>query len=153
FRLLTQARDAARTKGFTMNALAVVDLEFATDKARNGDLDGAAELARAAIDDMFDRGAMFLRGIATTVLVDALLERGGDGDLREAQAAIDRLASVPTEPGFVLHVLPLLRLRALVARVQGDDEGSRELMQRHRAAAAAAGFGPLVDAVDPTGSV
>ncbi|MGA7052351.1 MAG: adenylate/guanylate cyclase domain-containing protein, partial [Mycobacterium sp.] len=42
FRLLTQARDAARTKGFTMNALAVVDLEFATDKARNGDLDGAA---------------------------------------------------------------------------------------------------------------
>lgn len=151
FRLLTQARDAARTKGFTMNALAVVDLEVAMDKARNGDLDGAAKLARAALDGMFDRGAMFLRGVATTVLVEALVERGGDGDLREAQTAIDRLAAVPTEPGFVLHALPLFRLRALVARAQGDDEGCHELMQRYRANAVAAGFSPLVDAVDSTG--
>jgi adenylate cyclase len=151
FNLLTQARNAALTKGFTLNALSVVDPEIAREKARNGDLDGAIELARAAIDDMFDRGAMFLRGVATTVLVEALLERGGDGDLRDAQAAIDRLAAVPTEPGFVLHELPLFRLRALVARAQGDDEGCRELMQRYRAKAVAAGFGPLVDAVDATG--
>jgi adenylate cyclase len=126
-----------------MNALSVVDTEIAREKARNGDLDGAVELARAAIDDMFDRGAMFLRGFATTVLVEALLQRGVDGDLVEVQAAIDRLAAVPTEPGFVLHELPLLRLRALVASAQGDDVGYRELMQRYRAKAAAAGFGPL----------
>jgi hypothetical protein len=44
----------------------------------------------------------------------------------------------------------LLRLRALVARRQGDDAGCRELMQRYRAKAAAAGFDPLVDAVDVT---
>ena len=116
FNLLTQARDAVLSRGFTVNAMAVVDPEIAREKARNGDLDGAIELARSAIDDMFDRGAMFLRGVATTVLVEALLERGAGGDLDEAQAAIDRLAAVPTEPGFVLHELPLLRLRALVAR-------------------------------------
>ena len=86
-----------------MNALAIVDPEIAREKARNGDLDGAIELSRAAIDDMFDRGAMFLRGVATTVLVESLLHRGADGDLQEAQAAIDRLAAVPSDPRFVLH--------------------------------------------------
>jgi hypothetical protein len=86
-----------------------------------------------------------LRGVATTVLVEALLDRGVDGDLQEAQAAIDRLAAVPTEPGFVLHELPLLRLRALVAREQGDDAGCREFIQRYRAKAAAAGFDSPVD--------
>ncbi len=73
FNLLTQARDAVLSRGFTVNAMAVVDPEIAREKARNGDLDGAIELARSAIDDMFDRGAMFLRGVATTVLVEALL--------------------------------------------------------------------------------
>jgi adenylate cyclase len=150
FNLLTQARDVVLKRGFTVNAMAVVDPEIAREKARNGDLDGAIELARSAIDDMFDRGAMFLRGVATTVLVEALLERGADGDPDEAQAAIDRLAAVPTEPGFVLHELPLLRLRALVARKQGEDAGCRELMQRYRAKAAAAAFDPLVDAIEVT---
>ena len=41
-------------------------------------------------------------------------------DLEEAKAAIDRLVAVPTDPGFVLHELPLLRLRALLARAHGD---------------------------------
>ncbi len=148
--LLTQARDAVLSRGFTVNAMAVVDPEIAREKARNGDLDGAIELARSAIDDMFDRGAMLLRGVATTVLVEALLERGAGGDLDEAQAAIDRLAAVPTDPGFVLHELPLLRLRALVARAHGDDAACGEFMQRYRAKAAAAGFGPLVDPVEAT---
>jgi adenylate cyclase len=146
--LLIQAREAALKKGFTMNAVAVVDPEIAREKSRNGDLDGAIELARSAIDDMFGRGAMFLRGVATTVLVEALLQRSADGDLDEAQAAIDRLAAVPTEPGFVLHELPLLRLRALVARALGDDEGYGGFIQRYRAMAVAAGFAPLVDAAD-----
>jgi len=144
FKLLTQARDAALKKGFTMNALAVVDPEIAREKARKGDLDGAIELARTALDEMFERGAMFLRGVATTILVESLLARGADGDLLEAQAAIDRLEEVPVEPGFVLHEIPLLRLRALVAQTHGDEAACHELMQRCRAKAASAGFEPLV---------
>ena len=141
--LLIQARDEALAKGFTLNALAIVDPEIAREKARHGDLDGAIELSRAAIDDMFDRGAMFLRGVATTILVESLLKRGADGDLQQAQAAIERLADVPVDPGFVLHEIPLLRLRALVARAQGDDDRWREFMEHYRARAAAAGFEPL----------
>ena len=89
-------------------------------------------------------GAMYLRGVATTILVESLLARGADGDLQEAQAAIDRLDEVPVEPGFVLHEIPLLRLRALVAQTQGDEAGRHELMERCRAKAASAGFEPLV---------
>jgi len=42
----------------------------------------------------------------------------------------------------------LWRLRYVVARRQGDVAGSRELMRRYRAKAAAAGFDPLVDATE-----
>ena len=51
------------------------------------------ELSRASIDYMFETGAMLSHGIGTTVLVEPLLDRGGDGDLQEAQAAIERLAA------------------------------------------------------------
>ena len=77
---------------------------------------------------------------ATAVLVESLLRRGTDGDLREAQAAIDRLAAVPTDPGFVLHEIWLLRLRALLARARGDEAGYRELRDRYRTMATTLGF-------------
>ena len=96
-----------------MNALALVDPAMAREKARNGDLDDAIELSRSAIADMYDTGGVISLGVATTVLVESLLDRGAEGDLQEALSAIDRLASVPSEPGFVLHELPLLRLRAI----------------------------------------
>ncbi|MGO9157104.1 adenylate/guanylate cyclase domain-containing protein [Mycobacterium sp.] len=140
FSVLTRARDIALQKGFTLNALAVVDPEIARERARTGDLDGAIELSRAAIDDMFERGAMFLRGFATTVLVESLLARGTEGDVEEAHAAIERLAAVPTDPGFVLHELPLLRMRALSAAAHGDGAGYRDYRDRYRAMARTLGF-------------
>ena len=144
FTFLRRARAMALDKGSTLNALAVVDPEIARAQARSGNLDGAIELARTAIEDMFVRGAMFLRGVATTVLVEALLARSADGDLLEAQAAVDRLAAIPTDPGFVLHEIPLLRLRGLLARARGDEAACTEFMERHRARASAAGFEPLL---------
>jgi adenylate cyclase len=69
-------------------------------------------VARAIVNHLFDAGEMITRGMATTVLVESLLQRGSAGDLTDAQAAIDRLAAVPTDPGFVLFEIPLLRLRA-----------------------------------------
>ena len=40
------------------------------------------------------------------------------------------MATVPVDPGFVLHELPLLRLRALLARAHGDEAGYREFADR-----------------------
>ena len=77
---------------------------------------------------------------ATTVLVEALLQRGGDADLEDAWAAIDRLAAVPIDPGFVLHEITLLRLRALLAQAHGDEGAYREYRDRYRDMARTLGF-------------
>jgi adenylate cyclase len=78
--------------------------------------------------------------ISTTVLADALLQRSGDGDLEDAQAAIDRLAAVSTDPGFVLNEIMLLRLRALLARAKGDEVAYRDHRDRYRKMATDLGF-------------
>ena len=52
----------------------------------------------------------------------------------------DRLAAVPTHPGFVLHAIALLRLRALLTRVRSDNVAYRDLVSRYRAMAESLGF-------------
>ncbi|MBO0863900.1 MAG: hypothetical protein J2P16_02380, partial [Mycobacterium sp.] len=138
----------AVTAHFSLSALTIVDPEFAMEKARTGDLDGAIEMARTVVDGAYESGDMIWRGRATEILVDLLIRRGSGGDRREAQAAIDRLAAVPTDPGFVLHELPLLRSRALLALAHGDEKSCRKFMERHRAKAAAVGFEALMTTVD-----
>jgi adenylate cyclase len=78
--------------------------------------------------------------VSSTVLVDALLQRGGDGDLEDAQAAIDRLAAEPTDPGFVPNEIALLRLRAVRARARGDEATYRNYRDRYRAMATSLGL-------------
>lgn len=142
--LFRQARDAALTERFSLSALTIADPEFAVEAARNGDLDGAIDMARAVVDGAYRSGDMIWRGRASAVLVELLVLRGSVADLHDAQVVLDRLAAVPTDPGFVLNVIPLLRSRALLASVHGDQEGCRELVGRYRAVAAAAGFDTLV---------
>ncbi|OSC32545.1 cyclase [Mycobacterium vulneris] len=141
--LFTQARDMAVAERFSLSALTIVTPEFAMEKARTGDLDGAIDMVRAVVDGAYESGDMIWRGRATHVLVELLVRRGAVGDHHEAQAAIDRLAAVPTDPGFVLHELPLLRSRALLALAYGDESSCRSFMECHRAKAAAIGFEPL----------
>jgi adenylate cyclase len=148
--LFTQARNAALVEHFSLSALTIVDPEFAMEKARTGDLDAAIEMVRAGVDVSYDSGDMIWRGRATEVLVQLLVRRGAAGDHDEAQTAIDRLAAVPTDSGFVLHELPLLRSRALLALARGDETGHRRLLERHRAEAAAAGFVALLARDDAT---
>jgi adenylate cyclase len=140
FALLAQVRDAAVQQRFALQTVPVVDIHFAQEKARSGDLDGAIELARAVFDDLFDSGGAFWSALATAVLVEALLRRGADGDLQAAQAEVDRLAAVPTDPGFVLHEIWLLRLRALLAQARGDEAGNCDYRDRYRKLATELGF-------------
>jgi adenylate cyclase len=148
--LFTQAHDAVLTKGFSLSALTIVEPELAMEKARTGDLDGAIEMVRAVVDGAYESGDMIWRGRATEVLVQLLVRRGSVGDQDEAQAAIDRLAAVPTDPGFVLHEFPLLRSRALLSLARGDENSYRNFLERHRANATAAGFEALIAAADAT---
>jgi adenylate cyclase len=138
--LLAAAREAAVQERFTMITAAMVDTVFAEEKARAGDLDGSIDLSRAALEWDFASGDRVFGGPSTAVLVEALLRRGADTDLEEAQAAIDRLATVPTEPGFVLHDIFLLRLRALLARTRGDEAAYLDFRDRYRDTARTLGF-------------
>jgi adenylate cyclase len=83
---------------------------------------------------------MFTRRVATTVLVEALLERGTDTDLQQVQAAIERLAAVPTDPGFVLHEISLLRLRSLLAHAHRDAAAYASFRDRYRKMVKSLGF-------------
>jgi hypothetical protein len=89
-------------------------------------------MSRTLVEDSFASGDMILRGPATVALVEALLKRGTEDDVHEAHTMIDRLAAVRTDPGFVLFELPLLRLRALLARSNGDDADYRDFRDRYR---------------------
>jgi adenylate cyclase len=140
FDFLARAREMFVDEQLIVTLRRMADLEFARERARSADLGGAIELATTVLAEQFDTGEMVFRGPATAVLVEALLSRGSAADIEDAQRAIDRLAAVPTEQGFVLHELPLLRLRALLARARGDEPSYRQFVARFRARAAETDF-------------
>ncbi len=100
----------------------------------------------AAVDELVREGQLLSWGIpATGVLVETLLDRGAEGDVAEAEAAIERLAAAPAEDGLVIRDIWLLRLRALLARARGDDIAYRDLVSRYRAMAESLGFEGHID--------
>jgi adenylate cyclase len=115
-------------------------LHLAWELLRRGDIEGALELSRAVIEDQVTTGEFLYRGRATTVLVESLLARGEEADLAEAELAIERLAAVPTEPRYVVFEVALSRLRALLARVRGDESQYRRLLAEHRNLVESCGF-------------
>jgi adenylate cyclase len=118
----------------------IIDLQTAAEMARTEDLDSAIELARHVVVEQFETGATLYLGTATSVLDESLLRRGHDTDVDEAKAAIGTLAAVPTDPGFVLYELPLLRMRALLARAHDDESEYRPCADRYFAMAQALKF-------------
>ncbi|MFY9918264.1 MAG: cyclase, partial [Mycobacterium sp.] len=138
--LLASIRDDASLVPWSLLTLPVADAYLAQESARIGDFDSAVGLSRRALETLNESGRSIWCGFATTVLVETLLQRGGSTDLGDAQLLVDRLAAVPTDPGFVLHDITLLRLCALLARARGDEAGYRDLRDRYRAMANDLGF-------------
>ncbi len=116
FQLLAKMRERSLKDRFSLLTVPIADIHIAQEHARVGDLNAVVELSRSILGDFHATGGSIWCALATTVLVEALVQRCSDGDLEQARAAIDRLAAVRTDPGFVLHDLTLLRLRALLAR-------------------------------------
>jgi adenylate cyclase len=140
FELLATAREEAVREQSTMVLLAPIDLELAKEKARNGELDGAIEMLRAIVEGEVSAGGVANLAAIVTALVETLLDRGADADVREAQAQIERLADMPVDPGFAVYEVHLLRMRTLLARARGDDTTYQELRDRYRAFAKSIGF-------------
>ncbi len=138
--VLGQVRDMCLQGRFYQFSLAAVDVYTARERARRGDRDGAIPQIRAAIDDLFRSGHLGYCILASAVLVETLLERGADGDVAEAEAAIERIASAPADEGLATREIWLLRSRALLARANGDDTAYRDYRDRYRAMAKSLGF-------------
>ena len=135
YTLLSQARSAAVGERFSVTFIPVVDLHIAAEKARTDDLDGAITLLRDVITEQLETGSALYLGAATSGLVESLLARGRELDLFEAQDAIEALAAVPTDPGFVLYQLPLLKTRALLSKSLRDTSGYRKYADEYLALA------------------
>ena len=121
--------------------LPIVEVYLARERARCGDRDEAIPLMRAAADHLFREGQLLVWGIpATGVLVETLLDRGADGDVAEAEAAIERLAAALIDEGLVMRDIWLLRQRALLARAHRDDVAYTEFRDRYRDMAQTLGF-------------
>ncbi len=138
-KMISEARAALLRQRNLLDA-ATADIRLAQLKAETGDVDEAIGIARATATELTESGEMLLRGAAVAALVAALCLRCSDTDVDEAQAAIDRLAAVSVEPGFVFNELSLLRMRALVARARGDEEVYRDHRDRYREMATRLGF-------------
>jgi class 3 adenylate cyclase len=121
--------------------LPYVEVYLARERARRGDRDEAIPLMRAAVDHLARQGQLLVWGVAATgVLVQTLLDRGADGDVGEAEAAIERLASAPADEGLAIRDILLLRLRALLARAHGDAAAYADFWNRYRDMAKALEF-------------
>ena len=140
-KLLAEVSDVFLRREHNLAELAIVNVYLARERTRRGDRDDAIPLMRAALDDLVREGKVLAWGIpATGVLVETLLERGSDGDVAEAEAAIERLAAAPAEEGLVVRDIWLLRLRALLARARRDEAGYRDFRDRYCDMAKTLGF-------------
>jgi hypothetical protein len=140
-KLLVEVSDVCLRRGYNQCDLQLVNVYCARERVRRGDRDGAIPLMRAAVDHLVRGGQLLAWGVpATGVLVETLLDRGADGDLVEAEAAINRLTAAPADDGLVMRDVWLLRLRALLARAHRDDTAYRDFRDRYRAMATSLGF-------------
>ena len=142
--LLAELRDMWIQQRYLLSELPVLDVNLARERARSGDRDGAIPVLRKSVDDLTTRGQVGYYIPATGDLVETLLDRDGDGDVAEAEAAIARLASTPADGSAILDVW-LLRLRALLARAHGDDAGYRGVRDQYRALSTSLGFERHID--------
>jgi hypothetical protein len=140
-KLLTETIDVFVSGRHNLGELPIVHVYLAREMARRGDLDAALPVMRAAVDDLVREGQQLAWGIfATGALVETLLDRGADADVVEAEAAVERLAGVPTDDGLALRDVLLLRLHALLARAHGDAAGYAQFRDRYRDMAKSLGF-------------
>jgi hypothetical protein len=131
--LLAGVSDVFEHQRHNLGDRPLVDVYVARERARRGARDEAIQLMRASTDRLVRDGQLPAWGTpATGVLVETLLDRGADGDVAEAEAAIERLAAASTDDGLAIRDILLLRLRALLARARDDAAAYADFRDRYR---------------------
>ncbi len=131
--LLAEVSDVFARHAHNLGDRPLVEVYVARERAWRGDHDEAIPLMCAATDHLVREGQLLAWGVAATgVLAQTLLDRGADGDVAEAEAAIERLAVAPADEDRVIRDIWLLRLQALLARARGDAAAYAEFRDRYR---------------------
>jgi hypothetical protein len=138
--MLTQIRDTWLHKRTRLDLVPYADLVIAREKARRGERDTAIPAMRSAVEELFRTGQLGAGVMATAVLVETLLERGVEGDIADAERAIERLANTPNYAGSAVCDIWFLRLRALLSRAEGDAIAYQDLVNRYLSTARSLGF-------------
>jgi class 3 adenylate cyclase len=140
-KLLADVSDVILRRGHSVSEMRLMSMYLAREMARRGDRDEAIPLMRAAVDELVREEQLLSWGTpATGVLVETLLDRGAEGDLAEAEAAIERLAAASGDDGLVIRDIWLLQMRALLAHTRGDDIAHKDFAGRYLAMAKSLGF-------------
>jgi hypothetical protein len=139
--LLAEVSEMFLRWGYFLGYRPILDMYLARERTRRGDRDETIPLMRSAIDHLFREGRLLMWGApATGVLVETLLDRGSDGDVAEAEAAIERLGGAPADEGSVTRDIWLFRSRALLARSHGDAAAYTDFRDHYRDMARTLGF-------------
>ncbi|OBB68478.1 adenylate/guanylate cyclase domain-containing protein [Mycobacterium sp. 852014-50255_SCH5639931] len=145
-KLLAEVHEVFVRGGHFLCDLPLLDAYVARETARRADRDQAVPQMRAAVDHLARGGQLLSWGIPTTgVLVETLLGRGTEGDVAEAEAAIERLAVAPADEGLAIREIWLQRMRALLARARCDREAYSHFRDRYREMARTLGFEGHID--------
>ena len=116
--LLRRARDAQVRQRMLATAT-MADVRIVELTAQGGEVQARSKV-RGASSISSSRTARSLRAVLRPLHWWSLCYVGDGTPTCGSTAAIERLAAVPTDPGFVLHEMPLRRMRALLARAHAD---------------------------------
>jgi AAA ATPase domain len=137
--LLKRVRDQILQGEFSLAEVPLLNMYIAREQARLGDPDGVLASMRESADQLFSWRHNTYSLVATSILVETLLQAGNDDHLSEAEMAIDRL-SMSGEEQLPVRDIMVLRLRTLLAKARKEDTAYRDLRERYRAMANSLGY-------------
>jgi adenylate cyclase len=130
--MLAELCETCIEEDYALNAVGPLQMYAVRRMTARGDLEGAIAHGRRALDELYRSENTFNLDVGTGAVAEALIARGTDSDLSEAEAIIDRLAaSLPGTP-WVTRDVYVLRLRALLAAARSNDAVYRQFRDRYR---------------------
>jgi adenylate cyclase len=138
--ILAELCETCIEEKYALNIVAPLQMYAVRRMTARGDLDGAIDYGRHALDELYDSDNMFNVDVGSSAFAEALIARGTERDLAEADAVTERLSASLPGARWVTRDLHVLRLRALLAAARSDDGAYQKFRDRYRATANDLGY-------------
>ncbi|WP_353612152.1 adenylate/guanylate cyclase domain-containing protein [Mycobacterium sp. IS-1496] len=138
--LLRQTRQMCVDGRFYQAHLPILDSWIGRGMTLRGDRDGAVPVLRAAWNALRAEGQHGHTAPTARLFVETLLNGGDADEIAEAEETIGVLAAETALDGWRTRDTTVLRLRALLAHVRGDNATYAHLRDRYRTLAVDSGY-------------